>query len=149
MNYASVEQVSIEWIKSMIGTDTAVATKLPSQRNNDGSTSWTSFVTVSNVGGITVYGVPFNNQLVQIDCYSVATNARTPKWQLAHAIATSIEQACFNRDALGTLDMSNYDLYDVNVFGINLQSQTRRIINDPSDFARIKLEILICYKHVV
>ena len=130
--------VAVAWLRGVAGLPAGgVATSLPSD-----ATRWADegFVQAQTVTGLADVDVPqWRRPLVQVDCWANAGASDSPPWNKAARLVELIRAG--TEGATGrTVDLGA-SYRPARVLSVYLESEPRRIEDDPAGFARFTLDL--------
>ena len=130
--------VAVAWLKS-IGTLPAagVATTLPSN-----AAAWADegFVQAQTVTGIADVDLPqWRRPLVQVDLWANAPDSNNPPWNKAARLVELVRQG--TEGPTGRVVTLPGDYLDARVLSVYLESEPRRVEDDPAGYARFTLDL--------
>lgn len=100
------------------------------------------------VGGTPDRDVPIRAPVVGVECWVAARATGRPSWGLAENLANRVVAATYDPDLFGVL-LDQYPTGDyarARVLAVLALSEPVRVENDPSDFARLDVDLLINWR---
>lgn len=148
--YPSDEMICAAWLASIPGFSAAMTgTQLPPDVDADGSpAAWlqTGFVTVATVGGTPDDLLPVNRPVMDVRCWAAVPGSNRPPWQMARALGSVIQRACWDRRTLArpVTPVLNGVTYPVAVVQTAWMAQSfRRIYDDAADYAVYQADLAL------
>lgn len=149
---ANDELVAVAWLATVPGLSAAmVGTQLPPDVNADGSQAdWieTGFVTVTVVGGSPDDLLPVNQPVLQVDCWATVPGSNKPPWWKAHALASAIRRATWDRYRIPRAlspAASGVAYPTAVVQSAYIATSFRRLYGDDSDYARLQGDLALSW----
>lgn len=137
--------VAVAWLKAVAGLNPAsVATTLPSD-----PTTWADegFVQAQTVTGVADVDLPqWRRPLVQVDCWANAGTSNKPPWNKAARLAELVRAA--TEGPTGRVVTLPGDYLDARVLSVYLETEPRRIEDDPAGYARLSLDLHVDWARV-
>ena len=137
--------VAVAWLKS-IGTlpATGVATTLPGD-----PATWADegFVQAQTITGVAEVDVPqWRRPLVQVDAWANAGTSNKPPWNKAARLVELVRAA--TEGPTGRVVSLPGDYLDARVLSVYLETEPRRIEDDPAGYARFSLDLHVDWARV-
>lgn len=132
------ELVAVAWLKSVVGD--RVSNTLPKD-----NTTWSAsgFCTIDTVGGSPNMYVPLHEPVIGVECWAVNPDSQKPPWNKASALAQMVQAACWDHPTVPRILVlpAGYPL--VQVKSAYLTGEPRRVVDDPSSYARYSIPGLV------
>lgn len=148
---ANAELVVMAFLRARLDNyDTAVGAVLQGPAA-DGTLSWAGvgFVQPTTIGGTVDKNVPVRTSVVSLDVWAAVPRSKKPPWGQAFAVAETIIAATYD------LSREVYDTHgvvtlpagypDARVTGFWVNTEPSRRPSDPSDYARVGLDVTIAW----
>jgi hypothetical protein len=140
----NTELVAMAWLR--LAVEVGVATTLPS----DVAPLRTSgFVRVATIGGSPNRDVPMRAPVVAAECWAAPSTpgSSKPPWNRANGIAEQVVAATYDPALMGVLvDLSGVGDYSpARVHTVVALTEPRRIENDPGNFGRYDIDLLLSW----
>jgi hypothetical protein len=143
----TTDLVASAWLRlAMPGM--GVATTLPKVEETPALRT-SGFVRVATIGGSPNRDVPMRAPVVAAECWAAPSTAGSskPPWNRANGIAEQVMDACYQSALMGVLiDLSSVgDYASARVHTVVALTEPRRIENDPGNFARYDVDLLLSW----
>lgn len=137
--------VAVAWLKTVAGLPVGgIATTLPSD-----AAAWADegFVQAQTVTGLADVDVPqWRRPLVQVDLWANSGTSNRPPWNKAARLAELVRAG--TEGATGRVVDLGPNYLPARVLSVYLESEPRRIEDDPAGYARLTLDLHIDWARV-
>ncbi|RPE39745.1 hypothetical protein EDD90_2762 [Streptomyces sp. Ag109_O5-1] len=148
--YPTDEMVAAAWIGTIPDLSRDMTGEvLPPDVGADGTVApWvgTGFVTVTLVGGNPDDSLPVQRPVVQVDVWTTDPGSNKPPWRMAHAIATAIVRATWDRNNIARalpITENGVTYPPAAVKNAYVTSAFRRMYDDASDYAHLQGDLAL------
>ena len=141
---ANADLISVSWLKLAV-PGVGVATTLPKVSDTPALRT-DGFIRVLTVGGSPDLDNPWRQPVVTAECWAAPAveGSDKPPWGRANSLAEAVIAACYDRALMDrVLDLGAYP--DVRVRTVVALSEPRRVENDPGNWARYDVDLLLTW----